>query len=157
VTLRVIRCSILFLVLTFASAASANVTITRVFPGWRDAASFKRVSEYFTGRENPGNQIVLRTDATQRAGYYFLIRTHQDTATSAKVRLTYFIPGEAEPKVVTFPVELPGRTSAINLGLTGASWADPKASAVAWKVDLLGPDESVLATEKSYLWDQPAR
>lgn len=155
-TLRAIHGSFLLLALTLAVTASANVTITRVFTGWRDAASFKRVSEYFTGRENTGSQIVIRTDPAERAGYYFLIRTHQEAATAAKVRLTYFVPGEAEPKVVTFPVQLPGRTSAINLGLTGSTWPDAKASAVAWKIEFLAADETtVLATEKSYLWDQP--
>lgn len=136
--------------------AAAEVSIERVFTGWREAASFKRISEYFTGRENTGGQIVLRTDPAQRAGYYFLIRTEQDAATEAKVRLTYFLPGQTDPKVLTFPVRLSDRTAAINLGLTGDSWPDPEVSAVAWRIEILSADESrVLATERSYLWNQP--
>lgn len=154
----------LLLVLTFGLGAAqtaesaAGVSIERVFTGWREAASFKRISEYFTGRENTAGQIVLRTDPAQRSGYYFLIRTRQDAASAAKVRLTYFLPGQTDPKVLTFPVQLPDRTSAINVGLTGDSWPDPEASAVAWKIDILSADESrVLATERSYLWDQPVK
>lgn len=156
---RVIRAVLLFSALALAAGAArgAELSITRVFTGWRDAASFKRVSEYFTGRENTGGQIVLRTDPAERAGYYFLIRTRQDEALAATIRLTYFTPDGAEARVVTFPVQLPPRTAAVNVGLTGAAWPDPDASAVAWKVDILSADgATVLASEKSYLWDQPA-
>ena len=33
--------------------------------------------------------------------------------------------------------------------------AAPKANPVAWKLDILGPDGHVLASEKSYLWEKP--
>lgn len=138
----------------FAGAAG-TVAIDHILSGWRDSTSFKRISEYFTGRENTGGQVILRTDPARRAGYYFLVRTRQSAAVDAEVRLTIFIPGRAEPRVLAFPVQLPARTAVINLGLTGADWPDPKASPVAWHLEILDPAGKVLDAEKSYLWDTP--
>lgn len=146
---------LLAILAAFGPGLAAAVSIDRVYTGWRDAASFKRISEYFTGRENTAGQFIIRTDPAQRAGYYFLIRTHQPAATAAQVRLTIFIPGRADPRVLTFPVQLPPKTSVINLGLTGADWPDPKASAVAWHLELLDPAGQVLDARKSYLWETP--
>ncbi|MBN8527563.1 MAG: hypothetical protein J0M02_19695 [Planctomycetes bacterium] len=51
-----------------------DLSIVRTFTGWRDGASFKRISEYFDGKENTGRETVLRTHPEQRTGYYFLVR-----------------------------------------------------------------------------------
>lgn len=138
------------------AAEPAAVTIVRVFPGWRDAASFKRISEYFTGQENTGGQIVLRTHPDERRGYYFLVRLKNPAAPqAAEVTLDIVRAGNAGTQSYTFHASLGTGDTVLNLGLTGPDWADPKANPIAWRLTLKGADGQTLATERSYLWERP--
>lgn len=140
-----------------ASAKEGNLTIVRVFTGWRDAASFKHISEYFTGKESTHGETMLRTQPDQRGGYYFLVRTANPGAPVAvKVNILLSMPGEPKPRTHTFAAELPAGKAVLNLGLTGADWPDAKTNPVAWKLDVLAADGRMLASEKSYLWEKPA-
>lgn len=152
-----IRGGFLFLLLVLAPlAAAADLTIVRVYSGWREAASFKRISEYFTGKENTGGQAIFRTQPDQRAGFYFLVRvTNPDTARPVTARLELITDATARPVIHTFPVTLAAGTTVFHLGLTGPDWPDPKADPVAWKLDLTDATGRILATEKSYLWEKP--
>ena len=139
-----------------ALAKEGDLTIVRVFTGWRDAASFKRISEYFDGKENTGGINILRTHPEQRAGYYFLIRTANTGAPrSVQARLEIITATTAQPVVQTFSTELKSGDTTFQLGLTGADWPDAKTSPVAWKLDLANADGRILTTEKSYLWEKP--
>lgn len=138
-------------------AKESELKIVRVFTGWRDAESFKRISEYFDGKEHTGGEVVLRTHPELRAGYYFLARvTNPGTALDAKLVLQVVLPGNEVPHTFTFPVSLSTKSTVFNLGLTGADWPDAKSHPVAWKLDVVGGDGQVLTTEKSYLWERPA-
>ena len=156
--IRAIRRLVVGLLLGSVTAvASEPVTIVRVYTGWREAASFKRISEYFDGKENTGGQTLVRTHPDQRAGFYFLVRVVNPAALrSATFNLQIISAATAKPANFAFPVDLQSGEVVLNLGLTGADWPDPKANPVAWKLDLAGADGSLLATEKSYLWDKPA-
>jgi hypothetical protein len=153
-----LRACLLFVPLLATTVVSAaEMKIVRVFGGWRDAASFKRISEYFDGKENTGGQIVLRTHADQRGGYYFLVRVaNSGGPVDAKLKLQIVRPTVAAPAVYTFASPLPGGDSVLQLGLTGTDWPDTKAHPVAWKLEITAADGRVLATEKSYLWEKPA-
>jgi hypothetical protein len=146
-----------FLAASVATAAAADLTIVRVFTGWRDAASFKRISEYFDGREHTGGEAMLRTQPGQRAGYYFLVRVANPGAPQAvKLSLQLNLPGAAKLRTHAFATTLPAGESVLNLGLTGTDWPDAKTNPVAWKLEVLAADGRPLATEKSYLWEKPA-
>lgn len=136
---------------------AAEVEFVRVWPEWRDAVSFERVSEYFTGQENTGSQVVRRTHPETRAGFYFLARVsnHGAALTSAKLVIALIKPDSPQTKVYAFPVELPAGSTVFNLGLTGADWAGPKAHPVAWKIEVITTDGRVLAAQKSFLWEKP--
>jgi len=148
----------LALLLVLATAATAaEVRVVRVFTGWRDAASFKRISEYFTGRENTGGEVMLRTQPASRSGYYFLVRTDNDgPAREVCFHLEVVVPGAPEPRHFHFTAPLPAGNQVYQLGLTGADWAGAPVSPTAWKLEVLGTDGGALATEKSYLWEKPA-
>lgn len=148
----------LLLVLATAatSLAAAEVRVVRVFTGWREATSFKRISEYFTGRENTGNEVVLRTQPASRGGYYFLVRTDNDgPARDARFILEVVTPGTTQPRQFEFNAALPAGNRVYQLGLTGVDWPDKTISAVAWKLELHDSAGALLATEKSYLWEKP--
>lgn len=138
-------------------AKEGEVTIARIFTGWRDAASFKRISEYFYARENTGGQLVMRTHPDQRAGYYFLVRLANPGAPlSVKINLQVISTTDAKPRTHTFAADLGSGKPVLNLGLTGDDWPDAKVNPVAWKLDVVAADGRVLATGKSYLWEKPA-
>jgi len=154
-----LRAALLTLVLAATAVPASALEIVRVLPGWRDAASFKRIAEYFTGREHTAGEVLRRTHPDQRAGYYFLLRVAGSGGPAdVRVRLTVFAPGAADPRVHVLPARLTGDSTVLNLGLTGPDWPDPKANPVAWKVEVLGAEgETVLAQATSYLWSQPAQ
>jgi len=144
--------------LALATVASAgDVAIVRIFTGWREAASFKRISEYFDGKENTAGGAVIRTHPDQRGGFYFLVRTtNSGAARPIEASLELITAVNAKPVLYHFPAELKSGTTVFHLGLTGADWPDAAANPVAWKLELHDADGHVLATEKSFLWEKPA-
>lgn len=139
-------------------ASSAELAILHVYTGWRDAASFKRISEYFDGRENTSDTTILRTHPAQRTGFYFLVRVaNPGGPRTVQARLEIIGDTSAKPVVHTFAVPLKSGETVLQLGLTGTDWTDAKANPVAWKLELTESDGQVLATEKSYLWEKPAK
>ena len=117
---------------------------------------FKRISEYFSGKENTGGQLILRTHPEQRGGYYFQLRINTPTTVDARLVLQVITPDTATPRVFNFTTSLTSPKTMLNLGLTGADWPDLKANPVAWKLEVFTADGKLLATETSYLWETPA-
>ncbi len=147
---------VLFVAL-LAGARAADVEFVRVWDQWRDAESFRRISEYFDGKENPGSQVILRTHPDVRDGFYFLTRVKNNGAatSAAKIVLTLITPDSPKAKVHTFPIELPAGETVYNLGLTGDDWAGKKIHPVAWKIEVETADGRVLGVYKSFLWEKP--
>jgi hypothetical protein len=147
-----------FLLFTLVSLArAADVELTRVWPAWRSAESFDRISEYFDGQENTGRHTVLRTQPTARAGYYFLIRAKAAATTSgAKFVLQIITPEAPEPKIYTFPITLGPKETVFDVGLTGPDWAGRKTHAVAWRLSVINAEGRELASQQSFLWSNPA-
>ena len=147
------------LVTTLASIRAAEVELVRVWPGWRDEASFLRISEYFGGKENTGDQIMLRTHAEARAGFYFLTRVKNSSGalSGAKFALHLIAPDSPEPKLYTFPADLAAGSTVFQIGLTSTDWPGPKVHPVAWMLELVTADGRVLAAQKSFLWEKPAK
>jgi len=153
-----------FVALSFApvrgsdGASGVNkITIKRVFTGWKDGASFKRISEYFTGQENTDDTVVMRTHPDQRSGFYFFIRVSNLGAPApVKINLELITPTDTKPKTYTFSSEIKSGQNLFNLGLTAEDWPDEKAHPVAWKIDFVGSDNQVLVSRDSYLWEKPA-
>ena len=142
---------------SLVNTRAAEVEFTLVRPQWRDAESFDRISEYLGGGENSGREIIRRTQADARAGYYFLVRVSQPTPLiDAKFVLNIIRPDSPEPKTFTFPAAAPASAAVFQLGLTGTDWpGEKKAHPVAWKLALLSADGRVLAEQKSFLWEKP--
>jgi hypothetical protein len=156
--MRFLRVSFLILALA-AVARAAEVEFVHVWPAWREAEDFDRISEYFGGNENTGRETVLRTQAAQRGGYYFLVRVKSGAALAdAKFQLNVIRPDSPEPKTYTFPAALPAKEAVFQLGLTGVDWpAGKKGNPVAWKIAVIAPDGRTIAEHKSFLWEKPAK
>jgi len=139
---------------------AADPTIVRVWPGYRDAESFARISEYLGKDENPRGQLILRTQTDIRAGYYFLLRVKNTggAIADAKIELRVISPFAPEAKTYNFTCTLPAGSHALNLGLTGADWpGKPTDEVVAWQLRLLSPTGTELAKTQSHLWALPEK
>ena len=149
----------LLLLVLGVSAQAADVKFVRIWPKWRDAQSFERISEYFTGKENPGSQVILRSQPASRPGFYFLARVKNSgpALATAKIVVSVIKPDSPQAKAYTYPTALPAGDTVFNLGLTGADWPSEKINPVAWKIEVLGPDGQLLAVQKSFLWEMPAK
>src|SRR2546423_2851075 len=112
-----------FVFLVVPLSRAAEVEFLRVWPGWRDAESFDRISEYFGGTENSGRHMVLRTQADARSGYYFLVRIKSAARIeTAKFELSVIRSDTPEPKMYSFTATVPEKEMVFQLGLTGADW-----------------------------------
>ena len=137
-----------------ASARAADVTFVRVWPGYRTAESFDRISEYLTGQENPGSQTMLRSQPAQREGFYFLVRLKNasDAIAGARVELSVITPPSATARTLTFTADVPAGQHVFEFGLTGADWPDATTHPVAWKIVIHAPGGAELASTQSFLW-----
>jgi hypothetical protein len=157
--LRLSSFGLLLLLFLPASVRATGPEIVRVFTGWRDAASFQRVTEYLGGKENTGGIIVLRTQPGARAGFYWLVRLKNDGAplAGARFELQVVTPTSPEAKTFTFPADVPVGSPLYQLGLTGIDWPDAKARPAAWQLRLLAADGKTLIAKESFLWELPGK
>jgi len=154
------RFRLVLFVLFFTSALAAvagDFKIVRVWPGYRKADSFDRISEYFGGGENSARRTVLRTQSGDRAGYYFLVRLINPDATQpgCSWQLQVILPTSAQPRTYAFSTGITAGNNVFELGLTGADWPNAKTEPVAWKLVLQSADKRELASQQSFLWDRP--
>lgn len=140
-----------------ATKESTGVEFVRVWPAWRQAASFVRIQEYFGHGEDTGSQTMLRTQPNHRTGFYFLTRTRNAGPAHARVKFVLDVikPDSPQPQSYTFTTSLPVGSHVFNLGLTGTDWAGEKAQPVAWRLRLLDAQGQALAARQSFLWSMP--
>ncbi len=149
----------LLLLITANLAGAAEVELVRVWPAWHNEEDFERIGDYFGQPADHGRQVVLRTHADSRAGYYFLVRVKSAAEmAAAKFELQVIRPDALRPETFTFASPLRARETVYQLGLTGTDWpAGKKVHPVAWKLTVLAGDGRVLAEQKSFLWEKPAK
>jgi len=141
------------LLIAIPALLNGATSIVRVWPAYREADSFRRISEYVSGHENTGREIVLRTQAEPRTGYYFLTRLKTDTATpGANLVLEVVLPGNPAVHTFTFPADLPAGHKVFQLGVTGTDWPGKDTRPAAWRVTARAADGTILAERTSFLW-----
>ena len=155
-----IRCSLSFLfLLSFLSFSFGAPEIRFASIRYLDKQAFLRVSEYFDGKENPGNRLICRSKPVARAGLYLVLSLKESTRKlppNIVARWQVISPNAPDPVEhrIAVPNERP-RGKDVFVGLTGADWPDPKARPVAWKFTLETSKGKVLLTRKSFLWERP--
>ena len=142
-----------------ASLGAAGLEIVRIFPGWRSADSFHRITEFFGGKENTGGITVLRTQSAEPAGYYWFLRLKNPATpvVGARFELQVITPIAPEPRTFAFAADIPAGSSLFQLGLTGTDWPGPKARPAAWHLRLLAADGTTLLAKESFLWELPEK
>ncbi len=151
------RSAAALLLISIPALLNAATDIVRVWPTYREAESFRRISEYIgSGRENTGREIVLRTQAEPRSGYYFLTRLKTDTAaTGSTLVLEVVLPGNPAVHTYTFPADLRAGEQVYQLGVTGADWPGKETRPAAWRISARAADGATLAERASFLWTAP--
>lgn len=140
------------------SSTFANLELVRVWPGYRDAASFTSASEYFRGPAAQSELTAQRTAPDQRAGYYWLVRTKSNAShAGTKIRLEVTRQGSTEPQLHEFTFDIARGNHAAPFGLTGPDWPDPTEVPIAWRLTVISSDGSFLASQSSFLWQDPNR
>lgn len=134
-------------------SAASGVELIRVWPGYRDAASFTRLGEYFGAGPDALNRAALRTQPDARQGYYWLIRTDAaDAQPGVTLTLQVMRAGATAPERHTFAIDLPAGQHVLQAGLTGSDWPDAAERPVAWHLEISSSDGTPLATDQSFLW-----
>jgi hypothetical protein len=141
------------LLLTSTLAPAGEVRFERVWPGYRTTESFTRIGEYFGGRERHPGQTIHRSQPAERAGYYWLVRTHTDRALAGARFILEIVPADGTAiRRHEFPADVPAGSHASLLGLTGRDWPGPDRRPTAWRLRLLDASGHPLADEPSFLW-----
>ncbi len=138
-------------------ALGADVSFVRVWPRWYDTDQVERISEYFTGRENMGERTIVHSRPDSRTGFYFVVRVKNPgpLVPGTKFVVRVILPVSPDPKVFTLPADVPAGGKVYQLGLTGTDWPSRRMYPVAWKLDLVGADGQLLASQESFLWSKP--
>ena len=124
-----------------------------LFSDRRDADSFKRISEHFNGKEDPGRYVIVRTDPSQRDGYYIAIKLEaSDQPEKAdKLRLYFVRPGSQEVETKTLTIG-PIKKDRALIGMTDDVWGSTSSIPTAWKIEFLDSTGAVISTSQSFLW-----
>jgi len=146
-----------FQFLALSGAWGADLSFVRVWPRWYVDDQIERISEYFTGRENMGERIIVHSRPDSRTGFYFVVRVKNtgQLVSGTKFVVQVILPISPDPQVFTLPADVPAGGKVYQLGLTGTDWPGRRIYPVAWKLDLVGADGQLLASQESFLWAKP--
>ena len=123
---------------------------------YKQTEEFQRISEFFTGKENLGNRIVLRSIPENRDGLYFSLYIKNKirslpSGTKAVVELLQ--PNSPDIQTYEFLVpEVSSKSKELMLGITGDNWPNEDDHPLAWRVRLIDAEGKEIASDHSYLW-----
>lgn len=136
--------------------ALTSVEIKEIKPRYISAGELTRVNEYFTGQENTGKRVFLRSNPEAKSGYYFTLIL--DEKVRRLPRGTTIVGEFHTPDAVevqSYEFNLPNRrpkTKEIFVGLTGEDWPGEDAVPAAWRFTIIGPNGNTLGASQSFLW-----
>ena len=148
----------LFLILSLAAASQASaLAVDTAYTRYYESGEIRPISQYFGGAlTGQGFRTVLPSQPDEPSGQYFIARLEDaDSPAPAEARLT-IITSETK-ELATFSWDLTGKELRkwIYLGLTGSDWPSHEIQPMAWHVEFLDANGTVLADWKSFLWEMP--
>ena len=135
--------------------AKVNQSPFKIQTRFHRVNDFVRFSEFFTGRENTGNYVIIRSQK-ERSGLYFYLPLNESKIRVDKI--FYFklsLIDSRNPKARNFDFLMPEKEKFpknILLGITGEDWAEKEDRLVAWEIKILDEGEKNLCVAKSSLW-----
>ncbi len=145
---------------TAPGVSTEGVAIAHVDHRYIAAQDFVRISEYFTGKENPSGRLIERTDPAERGGYYFIVsltwHPGVELPAGTQADVDYIRSDDPDARHAHFVFAEPtGTLPEILLGLTGKDWTDKNTKLTAYKVTLKDAAGKVLSDHQSFLWALP--
>ena len=124
-----------------------------VYSQFRDADSFKRISEHMSGEENPGRYAIARTHPENRRGHYIALKIDSSDQPNQwkTIRIQIVRPGEQDAISYDLPISVKGKTRAL-IGLTDSYWSDGEHAPLAWKAEMLDSQGNTVSSAQSFLW-----
>ena len=142
--------------LCFISVTLAHASDLKTQWSYRSAEDYERISEFFTGKENPGNRVIVRSTPENRQGMYFSVMIKDGVNslpadTKAVVEVLHAL--SPETQTYTFPIPNSSKHhKELLIGITGENWPATKHKPMAWRIRLMNAEGEVLSADKSYLW-----
>ncbi len=138
-----------------------KVKFSQVYFRYIPEANFQRISEFFSGEENPGSRRILRSDAESRSGFYYILRVNPvwNALPEGSILRVHYVPSGGV-RVVSYDFllgeQLKDWSGEVFFGLTGEQWksASKWEQPIAWKLELLTSGGEVLADRQSMLWER---
>ncbi len=149
-------CSIFVGCASTPKQAVTSVKIEEIKPRYIKSENFKRISEYMTGKDHLGDRVIIRSNPTERAGFYFTLILDEDVRRLPKGTIVvgeFYTPKSVEKQTHEFalPKKL-ASTNEIFVGLTGEDWPQSGDVPGAWRFTIKDANGSILAEKQSYLW-----
>lgn len=133
------------------------IVIKEIKPRYMDEQQFMRASEYWTGKEDTGRRIIIRTDSAERSGYYFtliLSEKARELPRGTTILGEFYTSKSFDVQTHEFslPRKLP-KTKEIFIGLTGEDAPADQKVPGAWRFTIKTAGGDIIAQEQSYLWE----
>lgn len=134
--------------------------IGRVFERYRTAIQVERVSETFVAAQpEEGADATYLSDPKSRVGYEFAVSLDGslEIPQGSRFRLECVFKEGESTFTHFFPIERrPGWFfGEYILRLTGKDDPGSKVRPIAWRISVVGPDGTILAARRSFLWGAP--
>ncbi len=136
---------------------SMAVSIESAYTRYYEAGEIRPIRQYFgASLIGQGFRTVIASQPDKPKGQYFIAKLDDvDAGSATSVKMTIFPSVGKDPLEFTLNISGESLRKWLYLGLTGSDWPDPEIQPMAWKIELLGPGDSLLAEWKSFLWEMP--
>ena len=109
--------------------------------------------------DDPGRRNVdpdRPGDPGDPAGQYFITKLEKVKSSALKsARMTYYRSDSKDTTTVSWDLSGASVKSWLYLGLTGNDWPEKEIKPLAWRIELLDANGTLLAEWKSFLWEMP--
>ena len=133
------------------------LSIKQVYHEYKEGDDFRRITEYFTGRENQGRRVITRSQPSEYGGYYFVVITDKSInklPPDSQIEVAVILPNAPEPEVYTLTIpQKQSRLCEVYAGITGSDWPDPLQMPIAWCIKVQDTQGNELARRHSFLWN----
>lgn len=149
---------ILLLIFGLTPYLSGTVKLTVRNKAYLTVGDFKRIPEFFTGKEYEGSNVYCRSDTKEREGFYFVVKVSGSVvkiSPTAHWKLDWFSPLNPEAQTKKIPINNPdffGKE--VFIGLTGQDWPDHAVQPLAWRICLMNNTKEIIAESQSFLWSK---
>jgi hypothetical protein len=134
----------------------AAVSIETAYTRYYEDGEIRPIRQYFGGNLKwQGFRTVIASDPSTPAGQYFIAKLDGKSTDAVLARMTIFASDSKDSSTHSWNLSEETLKGWLYLGLTGKDWPSDEVKPLAWKIELLGVNDTLLAEWKSFLWEMP--